>query len=284
MKAADLCAELEQALSRPAPFSVYTADALWTDPHTSEQMLRYHLDPDVDLSSRRTSFIDESAGWMVERFGLGDGRRVIDFGCGPGLYASRFAAAGARVTGVDFSPTSLRYARKQADEAGHDIAYQQANYLEFEPPGTFDLVTMIMCDFCAMSPDQRGQMLDTFRHALAPDGRIVFDVYSLEALKQKEEVAIVEENMLDGFWSPLPYFGILARFKYKEERVSLDKYTIVDEQAKREVFNWLQYFTPESLEQMLRGHGLAVEALLGNVAGHQFDPAGTEFAIVAVKD
>lgn len=107
MKSTDLYAELKQALSRPAPFPVYTADVLWTDSHTSRRMLEFHLDPDIDVSSRRTSFIDESVAWMAERFRFGEGKRVIDFGCGPGLYASRFAAGAAAVTGVDFSPESL---------------------------------------------------------------------------------------------------------------------------------------------------------------------------------
>ena len=35
--------ELEAINARPGPFEVYSARELWTDPHTSEQMLAYHL-------------------------------------------------------------------------------------------------------------------------------------------------------------------------------------------------------------------------------------------------
>ena len=38
---------------RPAPFSVYTADILWTDPHISARMLDFHLNAEGDLASRR---------------------------------------------------------------------------------------------------------------------------------------------------------------------------------------------------------------------------------------
>jgi hypothetical protein len=62
MGASDLYAELAKAINRPAPFSVYTADALWTDPHTSRQMLNFHLNSKVDISSRGARFIDESVG------------------------------------------------------------------------------------------------------------------------------------------------------------------------------------------------------------------------------
>lgn len=271
---------LAQALTRPQVFSSYTADTLWTDPHTSAEMLKYHLDPTVDISSRRASFIDRSATWMVDHFNLGPGKRVIDFGCGPGLYTSRLARSGAEIVGVDFSRTSIDYARAEADRAGHNISYERADYLEYEPPQKFDLIIMIMCDFCALSPGQRSKLLGTFANSLSASGRCVFDVYSLAAFQQKQEGVVLEKNLLDGFWSAAPYFGILASFKYDAESVSLDKYTIIERQRQKCVFNWLQYFSTESLEREIRRAGLTVELLLGDVAGNAFDSDSTEFAVV----
>ena len=37
--------------ARPEPFEFYSAHDLWTDEHTSEQMLKYHLAEDLDLAS-----------------------------------------------------------------------------------------------------------------------------------------------------------------------------------------------------------------------------------------
>ena len=42
--------DLEAIYARPEPFELYTADELWTDEHTSAQMLAYHLDEAVDLA------------------------------------------------------------------------------------------------------------------------------------------------------------------------------------------------------------------------------------------
>ena len=49
--------ELVRINERPEPFQIYTASDLWTDPHTSKQMLAYHLNGDVDVSSRNAEFI-----------------------------------------------------------------------------------------------------------------------------------------------------------------------------------------------------------------------------------
>ena len=128
--------ELVEINHRPEPFEVFTAKELWTDEHTSAQMLEYHLNGDVDLSSRKTEFIERSAAWLVERFDLAAGKSVADFGCGPGLYTSRLAAAGAEVTGVDFSARSIEYAKAVAKREGLTIDYVLGDYLELDLAGT----------------------------------------------------------------------------------------------------------------------------------------------------
>ena len=40
--------ELEEINTRPKPFEFYTANELWTNEHTSSQMLSYHLNEEVD--------------------------------------------------------------------------------------------------------------------------------------------------------------------------------------------------------------------------------------------
>ena len=50
--------ELEKINSKPKPFEFYTADELWTDEHTSKQMLEYHLNEAIDVSSRNINFIN----------------------------------------------------------------------------------------------------------------------------------------------------------------------------------------------------------------------------------
>ena len=57
--------QLEAIYYRPRPFEFYTADELWTDEHTSAQMLAYHLNEEVDLASRSGAFIDRSVEWLA---------------------------------------------------------------------------------------------------------------------------------------------------------------------------------------------------------------------------
>lgn len=273
--------QLKEINRRPAPFEHYTAADLWTDDYTSSSMLNYHLDGSIDLASRKTEFIEKSAAWIVSRFGLAEGKSVADFGCGPGLYAIRLAASGADVTGVDFSLRSLHYARERALAEGLSIDYVGANYLEFASEKRFDLITLIMCDFCALGPAQRRSLLEVFLAHLKPGGAVLLDVYSLRAFEAKEERATYAHNLLDGFWSPAPYFGFLNTFKYETEKVVLDKYTIVEETRVRVVYNWLQHFAVDMLKAEFEERGFVVDEILGNVAGASWDPEAHEFGMVA---
>jgi len=275
--------ELKEINSRPRPFEFYTADELWTNEHTAKQMLSYHLNEAVDLSSRNTNFIDRSVDWIVSRFSINDASEVADFGCGPGLYAKRLTEQGAKVTGIDFSENSLKYAKGVAAQAGLDIDYIHRNYLEFETDSRFDLIIMIMCDFCALSPEQRKMMLTKFHSLLKPGGSLLLDVHSLNYFHQREESATYELNQLNGFWSPEDYYCFVNTFKYEEEKVSLDKYTIVAESGTRVVYNWLQHFSKESLQDEFTGAGFKVEETFSDVAGTPFNPESPEIAVVGTK-
>ncbi|MFZ7127685.1 MAG: class I SAM-dependent methyltransferase [Desulfobacterales bacterium] len=274
---------LEKINERPEPFQFYTASDLWTDEHTSARMLSYHLDDTIDVSSRNARFINRSVEWIATRFNIGKATRIVDFGCGPGLYTRGLARRQAKVTGIDFSKRSIEYAKKTAAREKLNINYVTQNYLDFETDDRFDLVLMIMCDFCALSPVQRKGILSKFYRFLKPGGWVLLDVYSLAAYNQRKEEAIYEVNLLDGFWSPNKYYGFLNTFKYDKERIVLDKFTIVESERTRMVYNWLQYFAPEELEKEFVDRGFFIEAIYSDVAGTPYDHNSSEFAVIAKR-
>lgn len=268
---------------RPSPFEAYTAKFLWDDEHISKQMLAFHLNEEVEPASRPQEFIDRSASWIIDRFSLVKGKRVADFGCGPGLYATDFAKAGAAVTGIDFSRRSIAYARSAGKEKGLDIDYVLADYLEYQTDRKFDLVSLIYCDLCPLSPKQRGVLLGTFRNILADDGAVLLDAFSLHAFGGRQEGASYEYRLMGGFWSANDYWGFLNTFKYEDAKVVLDKYTVVEPSRTQLVYNWLQYYSLESLAKELEKNGLRIVEQYADVAGSEYADDGDIIAVIAVK-
>ncbi len=273
--------ELNEINKRPQQFEFYTAPELWTNEYTSQKMLEYHLDESIDAASRNICFIDKSVKWMIEYFNINSSSNIIDFGCGPGLYTSRFAKTGAKVTGIDFSKRSLEYAKKEAARNNLNIKYIFGDYLKLHLNEKYDLITMIMCDYTALSPVQRKKLLNIFRGLLKPGGSIILDVYAYNYFDESQEISIYELNHLNKFWSPDDYYCFVNTFKYEMEKLILEKYTIIDKSGKRIIYNWFQCFSVESIRSEFAENGLGVVDIFSDVCGKGFDNKSKEFAVVA---
>jgi SAM-dependent methyltransferase len=272
--------ELSDIHQRPEPFSVYTADVLWTEPHLSQQMLHYHLNQDTELASRPLPAIDAVVDWIDGKFNL-NGKQICDLGCGPGLYTQRFAERGARVHGLDFSASSIAYAQKTARETNSSVEYRVANYLKDPLPPGQDLVTMIYCDLCVLSPRQREVVYQKVREALKPGGSFLFDVMSMNAYEASEETSAFGRRFMGGFWAEGDYFAFQNTFKYDAEKVSLDKYTVVEAHRIWQVFNWMQYFDSSDIIAELTRNGFDAVEIAHDFANSSNGGDETHFGVIA---
>jgi SAM-dependent methyltransferase len=246
----------------------------------SQQMLHHHLDQDTELASRRLPAIDTVVDWIDRKFNL-DGKQVCDLGCGPGLYSQRFAARGARVHGLDFSANSIAYAQETARETKSPVEYRVANYLKDPLPPGQDLVTMIYCDLCALSFQQREVVYQKVRDALNPGGAFFFDVLSMSAYEACEEISAFGRRFMGGFWAEGDYFAFQNTFKYDAEKVSLDQYTIIEAHRIWQVFNWMQYFDSSDIIAELGQNGFEVVETTYDFASSSNGGDETDLGVIA---
>jgi 2-polyprenyl-3-methyl-5-hydroxy-6-metoxy-1,4-benzoquinol methylase len=102
------------------------------------------------------------------------GARVLDVGCGNGLYARKLAAAGASVLAVDYSERMLDHAREATDAGEIDYGVMDAadsQSLEALPTGEFEAVlsTMALMDMSDIGP-----LFRVLPRVLKPGGSFVF--------------------------------------------------------------------------------------------------------------
>ncbi len=274
-------AELTEINRRPELYEVYTADGLWTDEYIAQRMLEYHVDPDGDIASRSKAKIEAICSTIIQRFSIGAESDVLDLGCGPGLYSTYLARAGAKVTGIDFSENSIRYARAQAEAEGLSIHYLHRDYLTWEAEQKYDLASLIYYDLCALTSEQRKLMLKKIHDLLKPEGHFILDVFSDAMFDAAEEKRTYEFIPGNGFWAGGAHYLFLNGFLYKDERVTLDKYTIIEPDRTRVIYNWLKYFNPQSLTAELEEAGFKVLGIQGDLGGADYDPTSIELAAVA---
>ena len=80
---------------------------------------------------------------------------------------------------------------------------------------------------------------------------------------------------------PVLYFDFVNTYKYDEEKVVLDKYTLVEQSGIHVVYNWLQYFSRESLKSEFKESGFNRVEWYADVAGTAFSAESGEMAVVA---
>lgn len=283
MRSPSFFSQIQEICSRPKPYEFYTAPDLWTEPYVAKQMLKWHLDPDAELASRSKEFTDRSQEWIRSHFGLKEGVSVCDFGCGPGIYTTAFAQTGASVTGIDISESSLEHARAVAKSKNLQIKYVCQNYLDFQGDAEFDLITMIFCDFCVLSPEQRSKLLKIFHRSLCEKGRVLLDVCSMKAFGDKQEGHSYEYSESNGFWSEGPVYAFQNSFKYPEETVILDKWNVFEASRTRTLYNWLQCYSASSIAAEFEAAGFSIEGQYANVAGDAVSEDSPTIAVVAAK-
>ncbi len=116
---------------------------------------------------------------LVQLAALSPGERVLDVGCGRGAVlfpAARAVAPGGSVLGIDLSPAMVERCAADAVAQGLDGVEVRVDDAEHPDvaPGSFDAVLAGLVIFFLPDP---GAALESFRTALAPDGRLALSTF-----------------------------------------------------------------------------------------------------------
>jgi SAM-dependent methyltransferase len=276
-----MVSEILEYMKKP-PLYAPSGICLWEDEHISKGMLAAHLDTEAQGASRAAAFMDASAEWIASVAPPADYPRLLDLGCGPGLYAQRFDKIGYQVEGIDISARSIVYAREQAKKNGRQIAYRQGSYLDMEDKEAFDVATLIYCDYGALDTSGRLRLAENVYRALAPGGVFILDVFT-PAKMAPEESQTWHAYADGGFWSPRPHVVLDQVFLYTREETALRQSLVLTEKEVSCCRVWEKYFTRHSLMAELHYAGFDDAVFYADVAGSPYVEGGHTLCAVLWK-
>jgi SAM-dependent methyltransferase len=236
----------------------------WNEPEFSERMLREHLSQDHDLASRRAAVVDKHVEWIHRRLLDGKASRILDLGCGPGLYSSRLARLGHRCTGIDFSPASIRHATDQAAREKLPCTYRHDDIRSADFGTGCDLVMFVFGEFNVFRPADAETILQKAHAALAPGGILLLEPHRFSAVEKIGAQPSSWHTAETGLFSPAPYLCLQENFWNPAAKTATTRFFVIDAATSdvRQMTQTMQAYTDHEYRRMLEQVGFtAIEFL-----------------------
>jgi SAM-dependent methyltransferase len=257
-KLTDALWKIYRRVERPLPWDKNSGNLPWNDPEFSKRMLREHLDQSHGAASRTDKERAFQLDWLWQKLALQPGSTVYDMTCGPGLYAVALAERGCHVTGVDFGPASVRYARKLAAQKGVTDRCQiiEQDIREADFAGADFDAAMFLYGQLAVFPREEAQVLmKNAADALGENGRFVIELLNQDRVDKENSTWWYTDDT--GLWGDAPYLHFGERFWNAEEKRSTERFQILRLETGQldEVILSDQTYAPDEITAMLKTAG-----------------------------
>jgi SAM-dependent methyltransferase len=248
-------------------------------------MLQEHLSQDHDAASRRFEKIDQHVAWIHDRLLSGKPTRVLDLGCGPGLYTSRLARLGHRCLGIDYSPASIAYAVERAKEESLACTYLHQDIRRAEYGTGFGLVMSIFGEFNVFRPADARTILRKAHRALVSDGLLLLEPHTFATVCRMGERPSSWYAARTGLFSAQPHLCLEEHFWDASRSAATTRFFIVDA-ATGKVTRYAQSFqayTDPEYRTTLDECGFDDLAFFPSLTGMEDESQAALIAIVARK-
>jgi len=238
----------------------------WNEPGFSRRMLKEHLSQEHDAASRRFAIIERQVDWIHTALCSSKAGRILDLGCGPGFYSERLARLVHSCTGIDFSPASIEYATRLAQQEGLDCHYSCQDIRLAAFPDEFDLVMLIYGEFNVFKTFDAKKILEKAYAALKPGGCLLLEPHTYRMVKQIGKQTSVWYSSKGGLFSGNPHLMLKEHFWDEKSQAATIRYYVIDA-ADQQVTGYAQSFqayTENEYSRLITGCGFhQVEFLPG---------------------
>jgi SAM-dependent methyltransferase len=257
----------------------------WDDPGFSERMLKEHLSQKHDAASRRFEIVDRQVCWIHEALLGGNPSRILDLGCGPGLYLQRLAALGHDCHGIDFSPASIAYAKDTARRARLAIQYLQEDVRKTDFGRGFDLVMMIWGEFNVFPPQDAEALLLKCASALRAGGKLLLEPHTFESVRKRGQEPASQYSSESGLFLDSPHICVRENFWHASCRAATTRWTVTDSTTRETVAHSASYqaYTDQEYEDLLTHSGFTTVHRHPSLTGRTEDRLEDVIVLVAQK-
>ena len=225
----------------------------WDDADFSQRMLKEHLSQDHDMASRRFEIIERQVQWIHGRLLRRRYTRILDIGCGPGLYTSRLAKLGHQCTGIDYSPASIEYAQKQAEREKADCSYILGDVRRKDFGGGYQLAMIVFGGLNVMKIKDARALLKKVFAGMEAEGILLLEVHTYSGVFGDGGGQTYWFSEESGLFSEKPHLVLGERYWDEAHRTATERYYVIEavSGAIRQFSAGMQAYTEEQYAELL---------------------------------
>jgi SAM-dependent methyltransferase len=230
-------------------------------------MLAEHLDDRHDLASRQRATIDAHVRWLAQ-VGPAHGQRVLDLGCGPGLYLERFASMGWSCVGVDIAPAAIEYAENQAAQTGAQCEYLLGDFRDAHVDGSFDLVLCLFGELSTVPLADVWLVIERVGRWLTSAGRAVIELSTRAGVRKKGERPSSWYAATGGLFADGEHVVLPECAWIEPHRASVERWWVIDPSSNAlQMLGSTTWWHGPRIGEALAAAGLVIEDRYGDLSG-----------------
>lgn len=222
----------------------------WADDVFKEHYLAT-LPPDADRSA------EADVAFLEASLELEAPARILDIGCGNGRHAFAFADRGHEVVGLDASLDMLLAAGRRNEGREHPVNFLRADMRKLPGDAKYDVVCCLGSSFGYYEDEVNRKILQGFRDALAPGGRLVLQVFNRDYMAPRVPCRS---------WWQGPRCMVLdeVEMNYFANRLRVHRTIVFDDGRQFDHYLFLKAFTLHEIGKTLSSLGMRVREVSGS--------------------
>jgi SAM-dependent methyltransferase len=163
-----------------------------------------------------------------------------------------------------------------------DIEYLCKNYLTIDYTEQFDVVTLIYCDYAALSVTDRSILRGKVHSALKPGGKFIFDVFTPRMRAMESRTWFYSDQ--GGFYIDKPHLCLQSVYQYDDEdRTELRQAIVITDESVKCYNVWDHFFSKDEIIYEVMSAGFSEYAVYGDIAGKEYSDESDTICCVLTK-
>jgi SAM-dependent methyltransferase len=258
----------------------------WNDPELSQRMLLEHLSQFNDAASRRKSIIKKHVQFIHTEILTKKPSRILDLGCGPGLYSIRLAKLGHTCVGIDFAPAAVEFAQETASSENVNCTFKLEDFTRADYGNNYDLVIMVFSELNTLALGEIKEILRRSFQSLVKGGKLLIEVPSFDAVYQIGNQPPIWYSEESGVFSEEPYICLTESFWDESTSTAVERYYVIPESGGPvvEFINRTRAFEESDYQEMMLDAGFSSVSFFPSLTGEEQQQLDGMVVVLAEKN